>query len=596
MHKKIRGLLVSIGIISLWGNVYGTEVTREKRLYPARQNITATSMFGYVDETGVWQVEPSYDIVYPFQEGYGIVAKEDKYGAFNEKGVLVIPLIYENLHSFEGEYAIFRDEQGMGLLNQEGEKLTKGPYDFIENYHFERAVVGKIDEGEWRYGYIDKNGDEIISLNYKKADSFDDELALVQNTQGDYQLIDLKGVVQHTFKNEEILGYQEGLVMYQEPVGGLVGYMDTKGEVMIPPRYEWAMPFQEGVAIVGATPDSDARKGLINTSGELIYPIVYNDIEYLGEERVALGRAIDPEAPYKGSIYALGDLKGNKLTEDKFYRIAPYQEGIASVSDGTDTYFMDTSGELANGFYKVPGIGHLNQQGPLIQSTIDYVTYYNNGKGMLVYAPASDVVLEGDRKLIAAKYKPNQRYIVYYPQVEGLEDKVTMERINHYFKTQVWNEGISSEEELDFNYYSNFEKLFYKKDLLSLKERATIFYFGAAHPTTSYQTTHVNLATGELYQLEDLFKDKSNWQEIVQKEIQKQAQQTPYKEILLVAPETIQVNGEQNFYVDETSLSVLYEPYEIGPYAAGEISFQIPYTVLEAVIDTQKSLWQSFHN
>jgi hypothetical protein len=89
--------------------------------------------------------------------------------------------------------------------------------------------------------------------------------------------------------------FADGLVRTVRTVDGVekVGYLDTRLEVAIPPRYDWGFPFADGRAVVCIgcrldTPDDDGHRsvsggrwGIIDPSGREIVPIASSRDEIL---------------------------------------------------------------------------------------------------------------------------------------------------------------------------------------------------------------------------------------------------------------------------------------------------------------------------
>ncbi len=569
------------------------EAAENQSLYPAREQMTYDSKWGYIDNKGEWVIDPIYEQAESFSEGYAVVVKETGYGAVDIEGKEVIPCSYVYLQAFKDGVALCITKEGMHVIDSNNHLMTQAPYEHISPYAQGMAVVVKTIEDKPYYGYINQKGEEIIPLQYLYANPFEAGKALVQMKDGQYALINQTAEVEQKFIQSGVYNYSENRAVYREDSEQGVGYIDAHGKAITPPKYETATAFEGGVAIVGASTDSLEREGLINLEGELIYPVVYNDIQLLGENRVALGRAIDPEAPYKGSLYAIGDTKGNKLTEDLFYGVGRYKKGLASVTDGESTYFVDLTGKPAEGFYKLQGKGELSQEQDLIQATIDSITFYYDGKGILVYAPSTDEAIDEVRKIKAAKYRPNVNYVVYYPQLEGLADKTVERKINQTLREAIWQKTLTPEEKLDYSYYSNFVKLYHKGDLLSIEQKDSTYYFGAAHPNTQETIEHIDLKTGDFYKLKDLFQINCDYEKVLKEQIVQLAQEPGMKEKLYVTPQDIKVAPEHLFYVNETSLFIVYQPYEIGPYAAGNIVFEIPLKNIENCLDLERPFWKS---
>ena len=114
-------------------------------------------------------------------------------------------------------------------------------------------------------------------------------------------------------------------------------------------------------------------------------------------------------------------------------------------------------------------------------------------------------------------------------------------------------------------------------------------YLGGAHPN-SYQTyLNFNRETGELIQLEEVISDPEAVLEIAEQQFREtydlSSEETLTKaglfENKLVFPE--------NFVMTKEGLIFLYNPYEIGPYAAGYYEFQISWERLEGLVNKNYS-------
>lgn len=102
-------------------------------------------------------------------------------------------------------------------------------------------------------------------------------------------------------------------------------------------------------------------------------------------------------------------------------------------------------------------------------------------------------------------------------------------------------------------------------------------YTGGAHGMPFEETMTVNLNTGKVYGIGDLFQKGFNYKEYLTQRVQAEAKER--QELVLL--EEPQVTEEQSFYLTEQGLVIYYPPYAIAPYAAGFIRFTIPYVELE---------------
>jgi hypothetical protein len=207
-----------------------------KRYIPEIPITSASFDFSYIDVSGriVINLEGIYDIALPFSEGLAVVASFQKTSAFAKAG--------------------FIDKTGSLVIDLNYEWAS----DFIEG----RAVVSRRDSIDFYplFGYIDQQGNEIISLKYGIAQPFSEGLAYVFDAsfQG---FIDLQGNEVLNLNNLGLnadrydrVGFSENLVaVYTEDLDNSrknYGYINKRGDVVIPLKYENARRFSEGFAAV----------------------------------------------------------------------------------------------------------------------------------------------------------------------------------------------------------------------------------------------------------------------------------------------------------------------------------------------------------
>lgn len=108
-------------------------------------------------------------------------------------------------------------------------------------------------------------------------------------------------------------------------------------------------------------------------------------------------------------------------------------------------------------------------------------------------------------------------------------------------------------------------------------------YTGGAHGFSNKTPYNFDLTTGKEMSLQDLFKKNSNYKEVINKEIQKQIKEEPDK----FFPDEVEVfsgiNNKQPFYIEDGKLVIYFGLYEIAPYTAGIVEFQIPSSTLKNI-------------
>lgn len=203
------------------------------------------------------------------------------------------------------------------------------------------------------------------------------------------------------------------------------------------------------------------------------------------------------------------------------------------------------------------------------------------------------------------KIKESNEYIeidLDIPVVTGLKDEKFQEFINKRFEQDAlkFKEEIeifvkeshedAKKEGYDLNKYSviiDFEEKRNQENLLSIY---VIYhqYTGGAHGIHNDVTYNIDLKTGNLVELKDLFKENVDYKKIIDSKIKEQinAINEDEKNFLLKAgqeenfyPLYEEFNGikeDQTYYLTDDKLGIYFGLYEIAPYAAGVPTFEIP--------------------
>jgi hypothetical protein len=198
------------------------------------------SKFGYINRQGQFVIEPQFDRAFGFDDGGLAVVNVGgrfvpqqyviggRWGAINRSGDIVIPLEYNSM-------LMIKD--GLAPFNKGGQQNE----------------VGMVVEGLW--GYIDRTGKTVISPRFQQAKRFSQGLAPV-NVGGRFEP---RYIAKH---DREIQWFS----------GGMWGFIDQKGEFAIPPRYEAAEEFSEGLAVV----KRDGKYGYVDLAGSLVIPCKFD--------------------------------------------------------------------------------------------------------------------------------------------------------------------------------------------------------------------------------------------------------------------------------------------------------------------------------
>ncbi|MBC8079206.1 MAG: WG repeat-containing protein [Gorillibacterium sp.] len=554
------------------------------------------TLWGYITAQGQWGIVPEFESADDFQpNGLAIVQKNGRSGLIDSSGRMVVAAKYETILPFSDGLAVVGTDQGFQVINQLGALVTQRIYSYINPYREGRALFSVTNtDGQSGYGYLDLQGNEIISPQFLQGNDYQNGKALVQTAERQFALIGRGGEHLTAYPYPFVGPLGDGRLAFQKEANGKYGYLDEQGAVVIPPLFTGAQPFQDGRAVVNTASDYLNLYGLIDRRGSFVVKPEYNDIGQLGEERVAIGIALDPEEPYRGSKYALADKNGRRLTDFLFDDVMDYKQGLASVTTGDQTFFINKNGQKPPGMPVVPGNGTLILVGALIKAYVDNRLSYYGPMGRLIWEQGKIIPLGSQYRVLEAKYKPNRDYLVYYPQVEGMVNEATEKQVNQRLAELSEVVPVDPAVQLDYSYTGDFSVVFFQKQLLVLEMNGYRFPFGAAHGMPSRTHAKLDLVTGQFYELKDLFKPGSSYVLVLSEIVAKKIKNDP--EYSYVWPDDYKgIKPEQPFYVTGDSLYLYFTPYEIAPYAAGFPTFRIPFGQIREIIDEKAPFWRSFH-
>lgn len=295
--------------------------------YPFEHN----GKWGYMDKMGNVKVEPEYDAAYYFSEGLALVRtkkRQDgvdyyKYAYIDQDGNIAIPIRYDHATSFiDGNAVVERnnnveeeDQHGWRIegyrywIKPNGKYFLKKPFydvtgiDDAESFHEGLALI-QVGDLTTASRYIDKKGNFVIGP-YDDGSSFNEGLAAVSS-----------------FFSPE--AFDEGIIN--------VGYINKKGEMIIPQIFNRAGDFSEGLAPVCV----GDKWGYIDKQGEYKIPLTYQDAHSFSEGIAAIKQ---------NGKWGFID-KNNKMTiEPQYQNVDDCVNGLIMVKDSKKKflYYIDTN-------------------------------------------------------------------------------------------------------------------------------------------------------------------------------------------------------------------------------------------------------------
>ncbi|MBU5677212.1 DUF3298 and DUF4163 domain-containing protein [Alkaliphilus sp. MSJ-5] len=173
------------------------------------------------------------------------------------------------------------------------------------------------------------------------------------------------------------------------------------------------------------------------------------------------------------------------------------------------------------------------------------------------------------------------RLEIYYPVVSGLNNINVQKNINSNILNLVY-QMIK-----DQGYYENPQTTITGYYEIKTNERGILSivltnyaFSGGAHGLTIMKSLTFDVETGKLYSLKDLFKDGSNYVDVLSEIIEEQIEE---RDIPLIT-EFDKIRPDQDFYIADKALVIYFQLYELAPYAYGFPQFPISVYEIQDII------------
>jgi len=242
-----------------------------------------------------------------FSEGFSLIYKEKnddengkKFGYTDTKGNIVFDYIYDDATDFASGLAYVMNPTISGYINKAGEMVIP-----LKNKagNIFREGLADVNTSDFKIGFFDLNGNQIIDFQY-----------------------------------DETGGFSEGLANVN--IKGKFGYIDKTGNLIIPAIYDNAGPFKEGLAFIGVLDEKfNTKFGLIDSTGKVIIDFKFDKVLDFSDGKAAVS--------FDGKWGFIGR-DGKYVIQQKYNSADSYVDGLAWVSDrdAGKIGFINSEGEF----------------------------------------------------------------------------------------------------------------------------------------------------------------------------------------------------------------------------------------------------------
>ncbi len=218
------------------------------------------------------------------KNGFGIVAKNKKFGIINNQGIEIIPLEYDKIehpkrYSNILELFVLQKNQTLKILDKNTRLIKQNILDYTWdkiNFDDDYLDVLLLKDSQNKFGIIDENGKSIIPFEFEELRPFDGQETSIAKKNNHFGIIDFKNKELVPFENDEIYSskFSEIFVIKQKEKFGLFNkqgnkIMDFVFEDLQPCFYD-----EDNKFIV----KSKGKYGIIDITGKEIIPNEFDEI------------------------------------------------------------------------------------------------------------------------------------------------------------------------------------------------------------------------------------------------------------------------------------------------------------------------------
>lgn len=439
----------------------------EMKLIPVKSG----DKWGYINPKGEYVINPQFDDAYPFSDGVALIEMDGKVGYINEDGSYLLPAQYK-------EGTVFND--GVAVVVMEGSVPTcidkKGNIKFSINdakvmSYFYNGIAVYYNQ-DMKCGYIDKEGNIIVTPQFAWGSRFQENLAIIQNEDKKYGFIDMTGKIVINPQYESIGGhFYDGLAAFYN--GKQWGFIDKEGKYAINPQFEEAYWFRNDLAAVKV----GSRYGFVDKTGKLVINPQFDKAGGFS----ANGLAAFEQSGRWGYI----DKEGKIVINPQFDEVSYFHGDFAMVKSANKYGLIDKNGK----FLVNPQFEAVHYSSEIFDGNHQCVLsdYYDASAFVTSFMKkAENDLFDGldtsatlqkvtDHPFYGDCINSSDKYTAYCNEHQKMDDNITIYRTNFFFADKIYSMVPKYEyfygyqyktgEQKQYNFSARLDKIQYRLSL-----------------------------------------------------------------------------------------------------------------------------------
>lgn len=290
---------------------------------------------GFFNLKGEIVIQPQFISASLFSDDVALVQTDifGEYSYIDKEGKFIFKSKYEYATIFNEGKAMVVDENGFpAVINKAGETLfVLKDVDDLRIFNEDLAAFSIGNDTIESWGFVNVKGEKVIQPQYAKVDYFFEGKCAVQNREGKWGYIDKSGKLIIDYKFDVALEFENGkAVVYIEDKAGVI---NSKGEYLIKPQYDYILNDGENFII-----EKDYQHGWCDKNGKIsIKPSFKSASGFNGSDLAAIQNE-------KG--YGYINKNGKLVIDTKFEIATSFFGDFAIVKSGGKYGLIDKNGEF----------------------------------------------------------------------------------------------------------------------------------------------------------------------------------------------------------------------------------------------------------
>jgi hypothetical protein len=276
-HRGWWGHIDQNGDLVVWFNFDWADHEYDGMIRVVRDGRT-----GFLNRAAYWQLDPMLQWADRFSEGVAVVrqgnAGAEQYGLMDKTGRLLVPLELKNALRMTDGMAAVQVGTLIGFVNRAGDVVIKPRFTMARSFHEGLAAVRlPADREDGPLAFIDRTGQVAhtdADRQLRDLDSFHEGLAAARSAAtGQVGFLDKRFTFRIPPRFDDARQFSQGVAAVR--IGDHWGYIDKTGVLVVEPRFTSAQAFTQDAGLV----EYESKRGFINRMGGVRVPLTLLDAQ-----------------------------------------------------------------------------------------------------------------------------------------------------------------------------------------------------------------------------------------------------------------------------------------------------------------------------